>query len=382
MPTSGCKVCDVVVPVSRRIAPPCVGEALIRQPTSRQLIVRPGGRSTQPVSTLRRAIGSAPPSELSTQVTSLLRTTLLYSLVPVVFTMIGAATAAFWPVMARLRSYVLHLAAGVVFSVVAVELLPEIQRRAATGGAPVRDVVLGFALGIGTMLAVDKVLDRIRGDDDDKVLDRIRGDDDDERCEVADDGVSTGAERDVLADTSMRPSVRGGVALSLLVAVGIDFVLDGLLLGVGFAAGARIGILLALAEAAEQLSVGLALAGELSRSGMARMRVLATVTGLGLLVFGSAVLGATVLRGLTSGMMETVLSFGLAALLYLVTEELLREAHEERDTTAGTAMFFLGFPRVPRHRHDAEVTRRPRVRPRHPIVSGCASWRVSSATPP
>jgi ZIP family zinc transporter len=371
MPTSGCKVCDVVVPVSRRIAPPCVGEALIRQPTSRQLIVRPGGRSTQPVSTLRRAIGSAPPSELSTQVTSLLRTTLLYSLVPVVFTMIGAATAAFWPVMARLRSYVLHLAAGVVFSVVAVELLPEIQRRAATGGAPVRDVVLGFALGIGTMLAVDKVLDRIRGDDDD-----------DERCEVADDGVSTGAERDVLADTSMRPSARGGVALSLLVAVGIDFVLDGLLLGVGFAAGARIGILLALAEAAEQLSVGLALAGELSRSGMARMRVLATVTGLGLLVFGSAVLGATLLRGLTSGMMETVLSFGLAALLYLVTEELLREAHEERDTTAGTAMFFLGFPRVPRHRHDAEVTRRPRVRPRHPIVSGCASWRVSSATPP
>ena len=41
--------------------------------------------------------------------------------------------------------------------------------------------------------------------------------------------------------------------------------------------------------------------------------------------------------------MEVVLSFGAAALLYLVTEELLREAHEERSSTGGTAMIFVGF---------------------------------------
>jgi len=240
--------------------------------------------------------------------TPLLRITLLYSLVPVVFTIIGAAAGVSWSALARYRSYVLHLAAGVVFSVVAVELLPEIQQRARVGGAPVRDVVLGFALGIGTMLVVDKLLDRLRGGDDDE---------------------------------RQRPEV--AVSLSLFVAVGVDFILDGLLLGVGFAAGARIGILLALAEAAEQLSVGLALAGELSRAGVARLRILLIVSALGLLVFVSAVLGATVLRGLTGGAMEVVLSFGVAALLYLVTEELLREAHEERDTTLGTAMFFAGF---------------------------------------
>ena len=119
--------------------------------------------------------------------------------------------------------------------------------------------------------------------------------------------------------------------------------LDGLLLGVGFAAGARIGIMLALAEAAEQLSVGLALAGELTAAGASRLRVVAIVSALGSLVFLSAVLGATVLSGLRDGWMEAVLSFGLAALLYLVTEELLREAHEERESTTGTAMFFAGF---------------------------------------
>lgn len=244
----------------------------------------------------------------------LLRIVLLYSLIPLVFTVVGAAGGVLWPAVRRLRGPVLHLAAGVVFAVVAVELLPEIERRAL-----VWDVALGFSLGIATMLLVDHVVDRIRGDDDDAERD--------EGSRVA----TANGER------------RAAIGVSMLVAVGVDFLLDGLLLGVGFAAGARIGLLLALAEAAEQLSVGLALAGELSRAGLPSGRVIAIVTALGSLVFVTAVAGATVLHGLQGGAMEIVLSFGLAALLYLVTEELLREAHEERETTAGTAMFFAGF---------------------------------------
>jgi hypothetical protein len=37
------------------------------------------------------------------------------------------------------------------------------------------------------------------------------------------------------------------------------------------------------------------------------------------------------------------LAFAVAALLYLVTEELLREAHERPDSALSTAMFFMGF---------------------------------------
>ena len=242
--------------------------------------------------------------------TPLLQTTLTYALVPVVFTIIGAATGVFLPALRKLRSHVLHLAAGVVFAVVAVNLLPEIQRRAL-----VTDVVLGFVLGIATMLVIDKVLDRLRDD-------------------VT--APEAGAEK-----VSTTPS--GKIELSLLAAVAIDFLLDGLLLGVGFAAGAKIGILLALAEGAEQLSVGLALAGELTNAGIARSRVILIVSGLGSLVFVTALLGATVLSRLTGGAMEVVLSFGLAALLYLVTQELLREAFEEKETATSTVMFFAGF---------------------------------------
>ncbi len=208
-----------------------------------------------------------------------------------------------------------------MFAVVAVELLPEIQRRAL-----VWDVVLGFGMGILTMLAVDKILDRIRGDDDEAVDADI----------AASEGVAPRASTPGFPRATRIPA-------SLLVAVAIDFLLDGLLLGVGFAAGARIGILLALAEAAEQLSVGLALAGELRTAGMIPGRIIATITALGSLVFVTAVAGATVLSTLPDGAMEIVLSFGAAALLYLVTEELLREAHEERQSTSGTAMFFVGF---------------------------------------
>jgi ZIP family zinc transporter len=38
-----------------------------------------------------------------------------------------------------------------------------------------------------------------------------------------------------------------------------------------------------------------------------------------------------------------VLSFGVAALLDLVTEELLTEAHEVDETPLLTSMFFVGF---------------------------------------
>ena len=56
-----------------------------------------------------------------------------------------------------------------------------------------------------------------------------------------------------------------------------------------------------------------------------------------------ALVGETILRGASAHTLAGVLAFGAAALLYLVTEELLVEAHETRDTTAATAMFFAGF---------------------------------------
>ena len=61
-----------------------------------------------------------------------------------------------------------------------------------------------------------------------------------------------------------------------------------------------------------------------------------------LFLFGT-VLGATLLSGMSQEITELVLSFGLAALLYLVTEELLMKAHEEKESPLITSAFFVGF---------------------------------------
>nr|WP_044019264.1 hypothetical protein [Hymenobacter sp. APR13] len=67
---------------------------------------------------------------------------LLYSLVPAAIMVVGAVVAVLRPPGAAIRSAILHFAAGVVFSVVAVELLPDIVAR----HRPL-EVGLGFGAG-------------------------------------------------------------------------------------------------------------------------------------------------------------------------------------------------------------------------------------------
>ena len=138
-------------------------------------------------------------------------------------------------------------------------------------------------------------------------------------------------------------SANASLPWGLLVAIGIDILIDGLLLGIGFAAGAKEGTLLAIALTIELLSLGLATAVELRDGGHSKGRAVAIVAGTSLMLLLGAGIGNTVLRGATGNLLEIVLSFGLAALLFLVTEELLTEAHEETETPLLTLAFFVGF---------------------------------------
>ena len=52
---------------------------------------------------------------------------------------------------------------------------------------------------------------------------------------------------------------------------------------------------------------------------------------------------ATPVAALSAPVVTGFLAFGLVALLYLVTEELLVEAHETPDRPWVAAMFFVGF---------------------------------------
>ena len=239
---------------------------------------------------------------------SLLSSRTLFVLLPMGVLMVSSLVALFYQPGAKVRSAILHFAAGVVFSVVAVELIPDLLR----DHRPF-ETALGFAAGIVTMLGLRALLEH-----------------------------KEGAEPSAGEPPAITPSA-GQVPVGLLAGVAVDVLLDGLLLGVGFAAGAKEGRLLALALALELSALGLATTTSLARAVLGRGRVLGIVSSLALLFGLGAVVRLYLLSHLSVHVLAGVIAFGAAALLFLVTEELLVEAHEEPETPAMTATFFAGF---------------------------------------
>lgn len=219
---------------------------------------------------------------------------LLIAAIPVGAALIGATVAALRPPGLVVRSSIQHFAAGVIFSVVAVELLPEIRK-----GHDPFEVGWTFAAGVALMLLIDKLVKRY--------------------------GHATAS----------------GPSPGQLVPIGVDLLLDGLLIGIAMTAGLKQGVLLTVALTLELFSLGLAMALEFGNSKM-RVRILAP-TGIACLMIVGAWLGRTMLADASEHTLAGLLSFGSAALLFLVTEELLIEAHESANTAVTTTMFFVGF---------------------------------------
>jgi ZIP family zinc transporter len=214
---------------------------------------------------------------------------LTYTLIPVSAALLGAVAAVSVRPGPLLVSAIQHFAAGVVFAAAAGEILPDVVH-----GGSAWATVIGGSVGVVTMLLVKELEERFRG------------------------------------------------PAGLLTAVGVDVLIDGLVLGIGFAAGARAGLLLTIALTLEVLFLGLTAATELAETVRSRIRIVAIVGALVLLLPLGTLL-ATPLSTLPDVVVTGFFSFGLVALLYLVTEELLVEAHETPDRPWVTAMFFAGF---------------------------------------
>lgn len=225
------------------------------------------------------------------------RTVALYALFPALAVVVGAVLAAFRPPSPRLRGVFQHAAGGVVFAAIAGEVLPE-----AKAAHNVPGVIIGFAAGVVLMLVVR-----------------------------------------MLTEPKAAATEDSGSSKSLVITVGIDLVVDGLLVGIGFAAGPEVGLLVTVALTLEVLFLGLATSAALDRAGVRPPQAIATMIGMGVVLVLSAVAGAVVLSGLSGAPFAAVLGFGSAALLYLVTEELLVEAHEVPEIPMTTAAFFVGF---------------------------------------
>jgi ZIP family zinc transporter len=222
---------------------------------------------------------------------------LSYTALAVVAALVGGVIAVYRPPGPQMESNIQHFAAGVVIAAVAAELLPDVHERAP------RIVVLGFAIGVVTMLGIHRLSKTIE-------------------------------KRDL-----------GGPfagAAGLLITVGIDMVIDGVLIGVTFLDSPDTGVIIAVALTIEVLFLGVAGVVALPRElGMAPK--LAVPTAFGLLLVSGVTAGVIALDGVTGAPIAIILAFGSAALLYLVTEELLVKAGKVPETPVSTTLFFVGF---------------------------------------
>lgn len=226
---------------------------------------------------------------------------LLFSLLPVIAMVAGGAITVFLKPGQGFRSAILHFASGVVLSIISVELLPNIMKQ----HLPL-DVIIGFAAGILLMFLVEYFTKK--------------------SLSVAQTGA---AEK--------------GLSKSMLVILGIDISVDALLLGTGFAAGEEEGTLLAVALAIEVLALGLVLTNELLDGGVTAKKIFLTLIGGGIYFLVIAVVGSFFFQYLQGAALEVLLSFGMAALLYLAVEELLTETSKIPEKPYMTLSFFVGF---------------------------------------
>lgn len=197
------------------------------------------------------------------------------------------------------RSAVQHFAAGVVFAAIATEIIPEVMHAGNPGAA-----LMGFAAGVAAMFAMRWLAERLESRDSAKAA---------------------------------------ALPLGFLAAVGIDCIIDGVVIGTGFAVGARQGILVSAALALEMFFLGLATANTMKESGAGATKIVLICAGLAAVLGTSALIGFALLAGAPVAILTTLLAFGSAALLYLVTEELLVRAHDLGETRLVTSLFFLGF---------------------------------------
>lgn len=218
---------------------------------------------------------------------------------PIGAAIVGSLVSVIRPPGSKTTSAIQHFAAGVVLSALAGEILPELRLEGSLLFA-----VIGFVIGSAVVLTLGAVGRRIEG---------------------------------------RRPPGSSQLPWGLLIAVGIDLLLDGLLVGLGSSLGERQGIILTIALTIEILFIGLSVTTSLLQAGASRRRAVTISTVLGLAVGVGAIGGAIFLAGASNQVLALVLAFGAAALLYLVVEELLVEAHEQAETTIMAALFFAGF---------------------------------------
>ena len=199
----------------------------------------------------------------------------------------------------RFRGVVAHLVGGLVLGIAAADLMPA----ASDSGHPLA-LAIGFCLGFSLLLVINAVL------------------------EDPDESVEPGRPRPMLL--LMLPFV-------------VDSLIDGLVVGISSNAAEQQWVI----PVAVALEMGLATLGLGTLLGRGAGRWRSGVSGL--LMALTYVIGLGISLVITNGLqgpaLTGTLAFGTAALIYLVVEEVMKEAHARGEDDSGpvNVAFFVGL---------------------------------------
>jgi len=219
-----------------------------------------------------------------------------------------------------------HFAAGILLCTIGTELLPTMSD--ASGFYMNLACFFGFFAGVGVMLTLGIMFPEDH-DDEDEEPKTGRRESVLKKSIVSRQQISNiaGESQSLLSKQSMIVTFPSG----LLFAIAVDSLMDGLLIGIAMAAGPSAGPMMAASLSVEMGFLGLTLS--MALKGQKKLKsALATITGPTFIMIGSGI-GGLLSRSFNDNPVSLafLLSFGTSALLFMVAEDLLLEAHEAGD---------------------------------------------------
>ncbi len=233
----------------------------------------------------------------------------------------GSAVVFFFKSERKLMHHIfLGFAAGVMVAASVWSLLnPAIEQAEGQGVPGWLPAAGGFLLGVGFLMALDTLLPHLHADADEP------------------EGVPSGWKRTTLLVSAVTlHNIPEGMSVGLLFAMASQ--------SAEATGGAYLGMALALAIGIglQNFPEGAAISLPLAREGMSRRRafVMGSLSGVVEPIFGVAVVLAA---SWISPYMPWLLSFAAGAMIYVVVEELIPEAHLGEHSNVGTLGFIAGF---------------------------------------
>lgn len=230
-------------------------------------------------------------------------TVLLLALLPAGGNFLGGIAAEFLRVSSKALSFALHAAAGILFAVVGIELMPE-----ALGGAPAWMMLIAFVLGGLAAVGIDAAIGLVQT----RAACRAGGE-----VEAGPWGIYAG--------------------------IAVDLFSDGLIIGTGSIINPALGLLLALGQVPADIPEGFATIATFKNKGVPRARRILLSASFSIPILVGATIGYFGVRGAPEWVKLGLLAFTAGILLTVAVEEIVAEAHEEEDSRWASLFLVGGF---------------------------------------